>query len=367
MDRKTIISAFVLTAVLACLIPAFFSCGSGQDTSSQSGGTGMVDLYFTDDAADYKEVLLTVHRVQLINSGNQVSCDLLEAPVALDIPRLADLMQFGNAASCPSGSYNRIHIELEQSLELMDKTGAFSGCRFTSYLDNSNQSNMLNCNSDTGICALDINGAVRRGALEILRDRNNKLSLDFDLKSFIVENFGDPSACSVALKVRPLEDSEIIQRRDKESISGAIVGLDTAARSCTLKKGSRPFAMTYGGISEAAQPGLNALLLTAQEMRFTALVQAAALDLEAYKVDATAISVTVRGLVQDLDLSAKTFALQYKPPDRTIMVSYDPSAVEGPLADTAKVEVALSGFDEVSGVYRAERVALRKTGRDPDN
>lgn len=361
----TAVRALVRVSVVVFSIVAFLSCGSGKTDTTPNSSTGQVSLYFTDNIAGFKQVVLTVQKVQLINSGTRTNCNLLVSPVSMDIPRLANLMQFVDVADCQAGPYNRIHIELDQNVELMDEAGARSGCRFTSYLDSSNKLNTLQCAA--GACTLDINGAVRRGALEILASRNNKLALDFDLKSFTVENFGDPSACSVTMKVTPLEDSEIMQREDREGISGGIFNLDTIMRSCTVRKGQRPFTMSYAGISDATQPGLDILLQTAQDERFITVIQTTKLDLDTRILEASALSMKVRGFVQALNASSNTFTLKYRQPNLMMQVSFDPTAVDGVLGNESEVEVKLSGYDSVNGIYHAERVAVKEGGRETDN
>lgn len=365
MGTHNIRSALLRLILAICSLTAFLSCRSGETDTTRTTSTGQVSLYFTDDISNFKQVVLTVQKVQLINSGTRSSCNLLGSPVSMDIPRLAGLMQYMDSADCQASPYNRIHIEVDQNLELMDFTGTRSACRFTSYLDSSNKLNTLQCTA--GTCTLDINGAVRRGALEILADRNNKLALDFDLKSFTVENFGDASACSVTMKVTPLEDSEIMQREDRDSISGGIFELDTTNRSCILRKGQRPFTMSYAGISETAQPGIDTLLQTAQDKRFTAVIQTTELDLDTRNFDASAVSVKARGIVQALNPPTNTFTLQYRLPDLILQVSFDPATVDGFLANDSEVEVKFSGYDTASGTYHAERVAVKEGGRETDN
>jgi hypothetical protein len=246
MEARTIRSLLFTAGIAACSLAAFLSCGPDTNNTAQDESAGTVSLYFTDGMSDFRQVVLTVQKVQLINSGTRSVCDLLSGlPVTMDITRLSSLMQFADAADCKAGSYNRIHVELDQNLELMDASGARSACRFTSYLDSNDKLNTLQCAA--GTCSLDINGATRRGALSILPDRNNKLALDFDLKNFAVQDLGDPAACSVTMKVTPLEDSEIAQRRSRESISGGIFDLDAPNRSFTLRKNQRPMTVSYAG------------------------------------------------------------------------------------------------------------------------
>jgi hypothetical protein len=173
-----------------------YSCGHG---SGNVLSTGTVALFATDDISNYKQIISTINKVQLQQGANGMTCDVLTIPVTVDISNLSSVIQLLNVSNCFSGSYNKIHIEFEKSSMLMDQGNTSATCSFTSYKDNNNQPNTLQCNESN--CSLDINGAVN-----VLANQSNRLVLDFDLKEFEVNNF--PSAnCSATTKISSLDTS----------------------------------------------------------------------------------------------------------------------------------------------------------------
>jgi hypothetical protein len=345
----------VLTAAVL-----LYSCGGGG-RGSIGGPTlsGTVALYLTDDMSGYKQVLATINKIDLLNTGSGASCNVFTGPQTLDIANLTGVMQLINVTSCPAVPYNRIHIEFAKSVELMDQAGSTSTCMFTSYKDKNNHPNTLACGTDT--CTLDINGAVN-----LLVSQPNKLALDFDLKDFDVANFGDPSTCSVTMKVSPLHAGEMKARRHPEAIMGLISGLSTTNQTFTLTRGHASFSVLYSGITTSQQPGIDTLLQRAQDDRLRVKVLASQIDFTNHTVTASAIYVKVEGTIASgsLNTTNHTFTVNYRS-GKSMALDYSSAVVEGVLTEGSWVEVKLYGFDGTN--FLAGRVEVETDGTTTDD
>lgn len=339
-------SSLVLTAGLIAIL--FYSCG-GHNGSGTAPAV-KVGLYITDNMADYKQVNATITKVQVLHTDSGAACDLLTTPVALDIAELSQMLQLVSVSTCTAVPYNRIHIEFEKSVELMDIDDVPSLCSFDSYMDQGDGPNVLQCNGAT--CSLDINGAVN-----VLVNQQNKLALDFVLKDFLVRSFGDASACSVTMKVSPLHAMDMGARGHPEGITGLVSNLSTTDRSFSLTRGNTVFNVLYSGITSSRQPGIDSLLELAQADGLRVKVVSSSIDFSAQTIAATAVYVKVEGTVSDLDAIARTFRLTYKA-GTTIMVDYSAAGVDGILDNDDWVALKLYGSD--SGYYLASKIEVRE-------
>ncbi len=346
-------ASIVLAAGFFAII--FSSCsdhnGNGSAQSAQVG------LYITDVMGDYKQVVATVTKVQVLHTGSGAVCDLLTTPETLDIAELSRMLQLVTVSTCTAVPYNRIHLEFEKSVLLMNNADITSPCSFTSYKDQGTAPNVLQCNGST--CSLDINGAVN-----VLVNQPNKLALDFELKNFEVANFGDPAACSVTMKVSPLHAVDMGARGHPEGITGLISGLSTTDQTFTLTRGNTVFSVLYSGITSSQQPGIDSLLQLAQTDSLRVKVVSSSIDFSAQTIAATAVYVKVEGTVSNLDAAARTFTLTYKA-GKTIMVDYSAADVDGILADGAWVALKLYGFD--GGKYLASKIEVWESGMTTDD
>ncbi len=351
-------SGFIILSLSLLL----FSCGNEHKTTPSSAQTGTVGFYVTDSIADYKQVIMGINKVSLVNSGTETICTVLTEPVTLDIPKLADVLQLVDVVNCGNGPYNRIHLEMQQEVTLMDKNGSNAACKLGSYLDNGGNVNRLQCDPATGTCTLDITGAVRRGSLEIFAGQANKVAVDFDLKNFLVTDFGEAD-CSVTMKVTPLHAADIIQSKRPETVSGIIADLDAEAMTFRLKKGGSKFIFSYAAIADA-HPGLGLLLRKAQDDVLKVWIQAPDLGSDS-GVKTTAVLVKVSGNISGLNEVEKTFTLTYKG-KRTITVSYGAAdTLEGTLTEPARAEVKL--YDSANGVFPAASIKIKAGNSDSDN
>jgi hypothetical protein len=343
----------VLYWVTSTVLAAGFFAILFSSCSDHNGGNSApakVGLYITDDMADYKQVVATVTKVQVLHTGSGAVCDLLTTPETLDIAELSQVLQLVTVSTCTAVPYNRIHLEFEKSVELMNSADIASPCSFTSYKDQGTAPNVLQCNGST--CSLDINGAVN-----VLVNQQNKLALDFVLKDFVVRSFGDPAACSVTMKVSPLHAMDMEARGHPEGVTGLISGLSTTDRTFNLTRGNTVFSVLYSGITSSRQPGLDSLLELAQAESLRVKVVSSSIDFSAQTISATAVYVKVEGTVSDLDAMARTFTLTYKA-DKTIVVDYSSAGVDGILDNGDWVALKLYGFEGEK--YLASKIEVRE-------
>jgi len=371
-----ILSSICWTIILLALAMLLHSC-SGSGSSGVNTSSGTVALYATDDISDNQQVIATINKVSVISTGSGTTCDVLTTPTTINIANLANVLQLLNVADCPAVPYNRIQIEFEKSVEIMDRSGTQSSCSFTSYKDDSDRPDVLQCSGTT--CTLDINGAVN-----VLVNQTNKLALDFNLKDFDVDNIGTPQ-CSVTMKVSPIrvEDFENLGRQ--EAITGLVSNLSITTHTFDLVKSWMTFTVEYSGITSTQQPGLDALLSRAQQDELRTQVTSSTLGCEKIPtddwkalmnehgpvsvptttIDASKIYVKVEGLVSALT-SSQTFTLTYDT-GKTMVIDSSKAAVKGTLANNAQAEVKLYGFDSNSKDFLAALVEVEFEASCPYN
>jgi hypothetical protein len=290
MKRTIMLVFFVVGSML-------YACGGGGGAGSGGGTTptGDVAFFVTDDVSSYKQLITTINKVQIVNpSISGATCDVLTTPVMLDVSKLSSIFQLINISTCASASYSGIHIEFDKKVKLMDKDNAIATCSFTSYKDNSNQTNALQCKDNN--CSLDIKGAVN-----VLANQNNKLALDFNLKEFEVNNF-PLSNCSVTMKAAPLSDSDVNSKKAsgyKEGISGYVSNLNTVAKTFIIVKGNKTLTIHYPGI---AQQNIDQLLRFAVDNNLKVNVESSSFDLNVGSCTASAVFVKVGGNVSSLNI-----------------------------------------------------------------
>jgi hypothetical protein len=344
--------------VLAVAAASLYSCSGGGSGSgsAQTGSVGTVALYATDDMSDHKQVVATINRVTVVSTGSGTTCDVLTTPVTINIANLSSVLQLLNTANCPAVPYNRLHIEFNKTVELMDQAGIQSACSFTSYKDEINRPNRLQCSGDT--CSLDINGAIN-----VFVNRTNLLGLDFNLKDFDVGHFGTPQ-CSVTMKVSPLHGAGFRKPGYREGITGLVSMLTTSTRTFDLTKGHMSFPVLYSGITSTRQPGLDDLLLRAQQDGLRTRVTASTLDYANRTIVASDILVKTEGLISALTASA--FTVTYHS-GKTMNVDYSRAVVKGTLTNDAWAEIKLFGFDGTNSDFLAAVVEIEHACTVPMN
>jgi hypothetical protein len=201
--------------------------------------------------------------------------------------------------------------------------------------------------------------------VNILVNRNNMVALDFDLKKFLVEHFGAPS-CSVTMKVSPLHGPEFEQLHYVEKVTGIVSNLTVSTRTFTLATHHTSYSVLYSDITLTAQPGLDDLLLRAQEDGMRTRVTATAIDPSNSMIVASAIAVKVEGAVSNLDIVNNTFTLTYKA-GKTMTVDYNNATLSGILADNAWVQVKLYGYDGASTSFLANKVEVEFESTEPED
>lgn len=343
--------AIGLSLLLSSLL---LGCGSGSGggTSTNPTNTSTVSVYLTDDLAGYESVLMTVNTVQLQHMGGGRLCTIIPGPLTLDAAQLGrdQLLDLVNTTSCEAGSYNRLHIELDQNVTLVDTNHESQSCKFVSYRNDAGQPNALGCTN--GLCALDLTGAVN-----LVAGNHEHVALDADLRQFTVDLTKTP--CEATLKLSPLHAQGMDNKMAagyRKSVHGNVTSLDTATDTFTLTHAGRIYVVQYSGVTD--QPGLDALLTRAQADSLK--TQARCESFNAATTPATctaqttgnqplkAVTVKAKGTVSGLDTpTAHTFTLNY-PVSKTLAVNYQKAfelnKIEGILATDAIVETNLYGY-----------------------
>jgi hypothetical protein len=250
---------FTLLILLLVLV-TLTACGGGGSGGTSASGT--VALFVTDNLEEFNQVTTTITGVEILHTGSGASCSILSEPVTLNIAELSSEFLLLDLTSCPVGQHNRIRVEMDRNVELTLNEITDEKCTYTSYKDNEN---------DT--CSMEINGMVN-----VAVNKNTSLVLDFDLKEFEVENFGEPE-CSVTMKVEPLNANDVDDKKNrgnKESIKGIISDLDSTNKTFTLTKKKDIFTVAYTGVK---QEGIDNLLLFAQDNQLKTKVRCSSIDL----------------------------------------------------------------------------------------
>lgn len=316
------------------------SCGGGGGEDK-----GAVALFITDNISFYKQVVVTINAVRLVNSNTQDSCTATNAPVTLDISNLALDTQLVDVGACAPGSYDRIELEFKQAVLLMDNQGDTAQCSFTSYLNEANQLKTLQCDPISGVCSLGMKSSVRKGreVIPVFAGKQTNLALDFDLKQFTVSDFGNP-ACAATMKVIPLDALAMNKSDRAQSATGKISLLDTVAQTFTISRGELYATVDYSGVIPALQPNLDIILQLAQNEGHRVKVLSAIVDPSAEKIAATHVYPIIQGMVSDFKKAPdKTFTLNYG--SNYIPVDYGQASIDGALVNGTWVSLKLDGYD----------------------
>jgi hypothetical protein len=349
--KNTFICVIAGTVLLIAAVISFNSCSGGNSGGGTSSGA--VALYATDNMSDYKQVIATINKVTLMNTGSGATCDALnsQSTTTIDIANLSNVLQLLNVADCPAVPYNRLHIEFAKAVDLMDSLGTSTTCSFVSYKDEANHVNTLQCMGDT--CSLDVNGAVN-----VLANQHNEVALDFKLKDFDVDNFG--TSCSVTMKVSPIHGEAFKHLAHPKAITGLVSNLTTSTDTFTLTKHHLSLNALYSGITSTQQPGLDDLLLRAEQDGLRILVTTSTFNYANKTIEASQILVKAEGLVSNLTTTNLT--LTYNK-GKTMPVDFSKAVVKGTLANDAWAEVKLYGYDGTN--FLAARIAVEYECTEP--
>lgn len=338
-----------------------FSCRGGGNSGvvPATGSLGTVALYLSDDLSSlFSQVTATINRVQLVNTGMGASCDVLTAPVSINIANLANVLQLVAVTQCVPGSFNRFRVQFDKNTHLVSSsTGTGSACSFVSFKNegSGNQPDVLQCDQKTNICTIDVNGAVN-----VLAVQNNKLALDFDLRNFEVKDL-DTQNCAVTMKVSPLAMGQM-QAVSAEALTGIVSRLDIVNKMFDLTRGNRTFSVLYSGITASAQPGLDSLLARAQDDGLRTRVTTSVIDLGSNRIIASRVGVKVEGTVSDL-VTDTTFTVNYGTGGaKTIGVDFSNADVSGILENGSWVDVKLNGQDQAEKAFLADSVEVELPG-----
>jgi hypothetical protein len=337
--------------MLIAAVISFNSCSGGNSGGGMSSSS--VALYATDCMSDYKQVIATINKVTITNTGSGATCDLLnsQSTTTIDIANLSNVLQLLNVADCPAVPYNRLHIEFAKSVELMDSLSSQTTCSFVSYKDEANHVNTLQCMGD--ICSLDINGAVN-----VLVNQHNEVALDFNLKNFDIDK--SASSCTVTMKVSPIHGEGIKHLAHPKAITGLVSNLTTSTDTFTLTKHHLSLNALYSGITSTQQPGLDDLLLRAEQDGLRTQVTTSTFNYANKTIEASRILVKAEGLVSNLTTTNLTLTSSK---GKTMTVDFSKAVVKGTLANDAWVEVKLYGYDGTS--FLAAMIAVEYECTEP--
>lgn len=348
----------ILAIGLFALIGVFYACG-GSDSSGQ---TGTVALYVTDDIGHYKKVTTTLNLLQLRHTVTNVSCDLLSGSETVDIVNLEEVLQLLDNSDCPAQSYNRVRVEFNRVVNLMDENGVTDDCEFDSYKDNGNlnQPNVLICDTNN-TCRIDINGGIN-----VIADTVNPFALDFDLKEFEVEDFGGAN-CTVTLKVEPQNNNDIDDKMlagYKKGVTGYVSELDINTDSFVLTtKRGLIFRVNYSGAlyNGDKQNDIDGLMQFAAAHGLRVRVFAANIDVSGETtINAMTVFVKLEGSISNL--VNQTFTLTNSSKGIVVTVDYaDAFAndnVEGIIGESVWVETKLFGRD--NDIYLVHEVEVEE-------
>ncbi len=341
----------------------FASCGSSVKDPDPGSGRGNVALFFSDNSSFYHQVVSTITGIRLVNSGTAEICALLGAPVTLDISNLANRAHYADLAGCPSGSYNRIDIDLRKDLRLMNQLGVASSCVYTHVLGENGEEQSLDCSDETGICRVSIRGGERDDWITVQEDRYNSIGIDFDLKKFTVRGFGSPSACAVTLSAARLSAPDLNAEGRTRSVTGSLDNLDTAGKTFTLIASGVSFTVDYSGILPALQPNIAVLLRTARSEGFKVSVLTREIDLEAGTLSANRILMKAAGTVSNVISQPQwSFTLAYGP-EKILVGSHKPPAmIQGVFTDGSWINVTYDGYNAGGSEYLAAAIEVLPAG-----
>ncbi|MFC1523336.1 DUF4382 domain-containing protein [Thermodesulfobacteriota bacterium] len=350
--------------IISALLLVAWGCGGG---SSSSDKTGSVSVYVTDDLSDYQQVTATITGVQLLHSGSGEACDLVSEEQVVDIANLADTIQLLETVDCAARSYNRVRLNFVKAVEMMNASGVAATCDFTSYKESGNgPKNALSCTGDD--CSLDITGAVN-----VIANTTNPFALDFDLKDFVVADFGLPG-CGVTMKVSPLNKNDMDDKKAngyREGVTGYISILNTTEETFTLTtKRGEAFTVDYSQslYDGLGQPGMEELLLFAADHSLKVRIMAMSIDVSGVTpIAAATILIKLDGRLTGLNDVDKTFTLtNIEKNVAGITVNYTDADtqnhVAGTLAEDIWVEAKLFGYENLQ--YLAHEVEVEEADDD---
>jgi hypothetical protein len=364
-NKYKALAAPILVAITLLLL----SCGGTVKDPAPGSGQGKVALFITDNISMFKQVVGTVTGVRLLRSGvDTMNCDVLSAPVTLDIANLTDMAQYLDLQACKAGKYNTIEISIKKDVHLMDQLNNASACTLTRIRNMDGSIDRLDCDQDTGICTVGIQGGLRGEWATVQEDRYNDLGIDFNLKEFTVDDFGEHD-CSVTMVAATISASDFNESGRAHSVTALIDGLDTTARTFTLLANGASLTVRYSTVkTPQSLSEIDALLQKAQAEGLRVNVRTGAVDLENASMNATEVYLKLAGTVSNLAGNKRSFTLTYGP-SRSVLVSVDPSHInpaqdiQGTLANGVWTDVRFGGYSNSNGgTYEAYGVEVLPDG-----
>ncbi len=349
----SVVSIIVLSSALG-----FNSCGGSGDKNA-SLPDPLVGISITGDASQFRQVIATIEKIQIINAESGISCDVISAPISINLADLAKVMQLSNLAQCAEGAYNRIKIELDKSAQLISTssgtiTRTVSLCSFASYQDEENAIHALQCAGP--LCSLEISAAVN-----VVVKQDNRFALEFDISDVV--NLSDPPTCGLTVKVSHLDETKINALAYPEAVTGLVSDISTSSRTFSLMRGNATVTVDYSAITPDRQPGLDNLLQLASVHNLRVKVFSPKVGMMRETIMATDVFVKVEGIFSSQD-RANSFLTLLPRPGQTVTIDYHTAELNGMPAENGWVSVRLYGSDGMN--YLASRVTVEPSGLSSD-
>jgi hypothetical protein len=360
------------TAAAALVFSLIFLNSCGQQGSGVSrrtseadtlSGPSSVGIYITGDASQFRDVLATIEKVDLVNTGTGAACEILTIPTTVNIADLDTVMQLLNLTECAAGRYDQIHLEVNKSVQLVSAGSTTAPepallCSFASSGDESNVLNPLECSGP--LCSLRFKNEV------IIAAGENRLAFDLGLRSDEVEHLGDASLCSAAVRVAPVSGDAMTELARVEAITGLVSDVSATDNTFMLVRGSATFTVNYSAIARDRQPGLDRLLRLAREDSLRVNVVTSRIGAMDGTIRADALFAKIEGVASNLATAASATALCSIRGSQTLTVDYSnaPGHASSPAEDTW-VTARLYGHDSMN--FLASRLSFQPNGSITDS
>ncbi len=336
-------------AVLTLMFGAGFllaGCGGGGGGGAPAASTpgtsvsqsAPVGLFMTDDASGFRQVSAVINSVTLLNTSSGDSCTVLSGPVNIDLANLSNVMELVKTSTCPAGSFDKVRIVFSNSVGLTNSSGVSGPCSFTAFSPGQPSPDTMSCSGNN--CTMDLNTPVN-----IVAGQNNRAGLDFDLKNFNVTGFGG-GACSMTMRVNPLNAQEMDQKGYPAGISGMITS--ATDNTVTMNTGTRSFVINTPVMGQSNSQGLMGLAAK----NVPAMANCTGFDFDSGTCQSGQVMAVATGTVSGLNPGNNTFMLTLA--DGTpITVNYSSPGVKGTLANGQPAVVKLFNISASSGQFGA--------------
>ncbi len=215
--RKAKFRLGLLVVLLSVVSLLLYACGGGGggSSSSLSSGTSAASLYITDDLSiNYKQVLVTIYKIELEQASDQSLVTVFEDPagVTYDLTELRGVLE--KIGTISPGTYTRLIITVGQQVILVEKN---TGNQITADLA---ENAWTSCSN--GQCTYEIVGAIN-----VIQ--NKKVIVDFDLKQFNYDPTSNTVSAKIVIDADGSKHSGYYElKSDRYELKGIITSIDSA-------------------------------------------------------------------------------------------------------------------------------------------